>query len=133
MQRKALCYCWGRLLSGEGAGSLQCQEVLLIWIMIVQGPTVFAVGAGGGLLDIILSSSFLSLFNFSLSLGDAGYRLRYCLKELNQIQPTNRTTNQATNHQSSNHQCCCFHSHILHSYVPQVAQLNISIVAHIRH
>ena len=41
---------------------------LLIWIEIGQGPTAFAVGAGGVSLDIFLSSIFLS--SFSLSLGD---------------------------------------------------------------
>ena len=33
-----------------------------------QVPTVLAVGAGGGCLDIFLSS-FISFFSFSLSLG----------------------------------------------------------------
>ena len=39
-----------------------------IWITVGQGPTALAVGAGGGCLDILLSSIFLS--SFSLSLGD---------------------------------------------------------------
>ena len=40
-----------------------------IWIMIVgQGPTALAVGAGGGCSDIFTYLSFLS--SFSLSLGD---------------------------------------------------------------
>ena len=39
-----------------------------IWMIVGQGPIALAVGAGGGCLDILLSS-FLSLI-FSLSLGD---------------------------------------------------------------
>ena len=40
-----------------------------IWIMVGQGPTALAVGAGGGCLDIFLSRlSFL--FSYSLALGD---------------------------------------------------------------
>ena len=37
-----------------------------IWITVGQGPTTIAVGAGGGCLDILLSSflSFLYLFSF---------------------------------------------------------------------
>ena len=40
----------------------QCRGVLLIWIRVGQGPTALAVGAGGGCLDIFLSS----IFNLSL-------------------------------------------------------------------
>ena len=40
-----------------------------IWMIVGQGPTALAVGAGGGCLDIFYSRlSFLS--SFSLSLGD---------------------------------------------------------------
>ena len=40
-----------------------------IWIIVGQGPTALAVGAGGGCLDILFSRlSFL--FSYSLSLGD---------------------------------------------------------------
>ena len=45
----------------------QCRGVLLIWIIVGQGPTALAVGAGGSCLDIF--SSIISLF-FYLSLGD---------------------------------------------------------------
>ena len=50
-----------------------------IWIIVEQGPTALAVGAGGGCLDIFtllyLSSSL------SPSLWEtARYRLKYCLK-----------------------------------------------------
>ena len=33
-----------------------------IWMIVGQGPTVLAVGAGGGCLDILLSSIFTLLF-----------------------------------------------------------------------
>ena len=36
--------------------NFQCRGVLLIWFMVVQGPTALAVGAGGGCLDIFLPS-----------------------------------------------------------------------------
>ena len=61
-----------------------------IWIRVGQGPTVLAVGAGGGCLDIFtLVYPFTPL---SPSLWEtARYRLKYCLKgPLNPIQPTNQ-------------------------------------------
>ena len=45
--------------------SFQCRGVLLIWIRVGQGSTALAVGAGGGCLDIFLSS--ISLFFLPLS------------------------------------------------------------------
>ena len=61
-----------------------------IWISVGQGPTVLAVGAGGGCLDI-----FTLIYPFSPlspSLWEtARYRLKYCLKgPLNPKQPTNQ-------------------------------------------
>ena len=41
--------------------NFQCRGVLLVWMTVGQGPIVLAVGAGGGCLDIFLSSIF-SLF-----------------------------------------------------------------------
>ena len=38
----------------------------IVWITVGQGPTMLAVGAGGGCLDILLST----ILSFSLSLGD---------------------------------------------------------------
>ena len=60
-----------------------------IWITVGQGPTVLAVGAGGGCLDI-----FTLIYPFSPlspSLWEsARYRLKCCLKgPLNRKQPTN--------------------------------------------
>ena len=59
--------------------SFQCRGVLLIWSRVGQGPTVLAVGAGGGCLDIF---SLVYHFSFlSPSLWEtARYRLKYCLK-----------------------------------------------------
>ena len=61
-----------------------------IWITEGQGPTAFAVGAGGGCLYI-----FTLIYPFcplSPSLWEtARYRLKYCLKgPLNLKQPTNQ-------------------------------------------
>ena len=48
--------------------NFQCRGVLLIWIIVGQGPIALAVGAGGGCLDII---TLVYLFDFlSPSLGD---------------------------------------------------------------
>ena len=57
---------------GGGAivqGKLPVPSVLLLWLIVWQGPTAPAVGAGGGCLDIFLSS-LISLFVPPLSLGD---------------------------------------------------------------
>ena len=50
-----------------------------IWMIVGQGPIVFAVGAGGGCLDIftlVCPISPLSPFLWEM----ARYRLKYCLK-----------------------------------------------------
>ena len=65
-----------------------------IWMIVGQGPTVLAVGAGGGCLDI-----FTLIYPFSPlspSLWETTrYRLKYCLKgPLNPKQPTNQSTCQ---------------------------------------
>ena len=70
--------------------NFQCRGVLLTWNTVGQGPIVFAVGAGGGCLDIF---SLLYHFSFlSPSLWEtARYRLKYCLKgPLSPKQPTNQ-------------------------------------------
>ena len=62
-----------------------------ILITVGQGPIALAVGAGGGGLDI--STLIYPFSSFSLSLGDARYRLKYCLKgPLNPKQPINQST-----------------------------------------
>ena len=66
------------------------QGVLLIWLLVGQGLSVLAVGAGGGCLDIF---TLIYLFSpFSPSLWETTrYGLKYCLKgPLNPKQPTNR-------------------------------------------
>ena len=70
--------------------NFRCRGVLLIWIIVGQGPTALAVGAGGGCLAI-----FSLIYHFSLlspSLWEtARYRLKYCLKgPLSPTQPTNQ-------------------------------------------
>ena len=71
--------------------TFQCRGILLIWIIVEQGPIALAVGAGGGCLDIFLSS-FFSLFFFPLW-ETARHRLKYCVKgPLNPKQPSNQPT-----------------------------------------
>ena len=48
-------------------GTIQCQVVLLVWIMLGQGNTMLAVGAGGGSSDIFFLSSIIFLFLLPLS------------------------------------------------------------------
>ena len=70
--------------------NFQCWGVLLICIIVGQGPVALAVGAGGGCLDIF---SLICPFSpLSPSLWEtARYRLKYCLKgPLNPKQPTNQ-------------------------------------------
>ena len=63
-----------------------------IWIVVKQGPTVLAVGAGGGCLDIFSLVYHLSFLTSSLW-ETARYRLKYCLKgPLTPNQPTNQST-----------------------------------------
>ena len=57
------------LLKVEGGGrverrcwvNFQCRGVLLVWMIVGQGPIALAVGAGGGVWTFFLSSIF-SLF-----------------------------------------------------------------------
>ena len=70
--------------------NFQFRGVLLIWIVVGQGPTALAVGAGGGCVDIF---SLIYHFSFlSPPLWEtARYRLKYCLKgPLSPKQPTNQ-------------------------------------------
>ena len=82
----SVCNLFG-LLSTDWGGrvirwcwvNFQCRGVLF-WIIIRQGPTVFAVSAGGNYLDIFLSS-IISLSLLSSSLWQAAkYRIKYSLK-----------------------------------------------------
>ena len=74
--------------------NFQCRGVLLVWMIVGQGPIALAVGAGWGCLDIF---SLIYLFSsLSPSLWEtARYRLKYCLKgPLNPKQPTNQLSRQ---------------------------------------
>ena len=63
-----------------------------IWITVGQVPTAFAVGAGGGCLDIF--TLIYPFFPLSPSLLEtARYRLKYCLKGPLNSKPINQSTN----------------------------------------
>ena len=78
-----LRWCWVSFLWGG---------ILLILLVVGQGPTALAVGVGGGLLVIF---TLIYLFSpLSPSLWEtARYRLKYCLKART-VRP--KTTNQPT-------------------------------------
>ena len=64
--------------------------VLLIWVIVGQGPTALAVGAGGGCLDILSLTYHFPLLSPFFWETDR-YRLKYCLKgPLSPKQPTNQ-------------------------------------------
>ena len=69
----------------------QCRGVLLIWIVVGQGPTVLAVGTGGGLFGHFFSG-LLFLSSYSLSLGDCPIQTEI----LSQRAVKPKSTNQAT-------------------------------------
>ena len=69
-----------------------------IWIIVGQGPTALAVGAGGGCLDIFSLVYHYSFLTPSLW-ETARYRLKYCLKgPLSPNQPTNQNCLSERNH-----------------------------------
>ena len=57
-------------------GSFQCQGILLLWHMVVQGPAVLAAGAGwvGYYLFYFFISSILSSFSNASSVVVSYYR-----------------------------------------------------------
>ena len=71
-------------------GKLPVSGHPIIWMIVGQGPSVLAVGAGTGCLDVFtLIYLFLSLSASHWEM--ARYRLKYCLKgPLNPNQPTNQ-------------------------------------------
>ena len=69
--------------------NFQYRGVLLIWIIVGQGPTALAVGVGGGCLDIISLVYHFSPLSPSLW-ETARYRLKYCLKGPLNPKTTNR-------------------------------------------
>ena len=60
---------WGGRVERKCWVNFQCRGVLLVWMIVGQGPIALAVGAGGGLFGHFFSHLSL-LFSFSLSLGD---------------------------------------------------------------
>ena len=78
------------LILSQVLGKLPVPGRPTIWIIVGQGPTTLAVGAGGGCLDIF--TLIYPFFPLSPSLWEtARYRLKYCLKgPLNPKQPTNQ-------------------------------------------
>ena len=60
-------------------GKLPVPGILLLWVMVGQGPTALAVGVGRGCLDF-----FFFIYHFHLLSPflweTAQYRLKYCLK-----------------------------------------------------
>ena len=79
--------------------NFQCRGVLLLWMIVGQGPIALAIGAGGGLFGHFFSHlSFL----FSFSRETARYRLKYCLKgPLNPKQPTNQPAHEVVSNDFS--------------------------------
>ena len=72
-------------------GNVQCRCILLIWLIVGQGPTALAVGAGGGCLDIFALIYLISPLSPSLW-RTARYRLKYCLEG-----PLNQKKKKKTN------------------------------------
>ena len=77
-----------------------------IWMIVRQGPTALAVGAGGSCLDIFTLIYPLSPLSPSLW-ETARYRLKYCHKgPLNPKQATNQTLKKRFMHVVLN---MCYH------------------------
>ena len=70
--------------------NFQCRSVLLIWIIVGQGPTGLAVGAGGFFFGHFFFYHFS--FSFSLSLGDGPIQTEILSQRV--VKP--KTTNQPT-------------------------------------
>ena len=93
-----LTYESGALPNGRWSGGAMVLGKLpvpgrpTIWIIVGQGLTALAVGAGGGCLDIFTLVYLYSSLSPSLW-KTARYRLKYCLKgPLSPKQPTNQPT-----------------------------------------
>ena len=56
-----------------------CRSVLLILIILGQGPTALAVGVGGGCFDLFFSLIYHFSFISPSFWETARYRLKYCL------------------------------------------------------
>ena len=87
-------FFWGGGGGGWSGGAMALGKLPMpgrptVWIIVGQGPTVLAVGAGGGCLDIFTLIYLFSPLSPSLW-KTARYRLKYCLKV--PLKP--KTTNQ---------------------------------------
>ena len=83
----------GGRVEQRGRVNFQCRSVLLVWMIVGQGPIALAVGASGGCLDIFSLVLSPSLWE------TAPYRLKYWPKGLlNPKQLTNQSSllNQKT-------------------------------------
>ena len=74
--------------------NFQCRGVLLIWILVGQGPTSVAVGAGGGVVWTFFLSSVISLFTLPLSgrRSDIDWNAVWKGRKAQNNQPTNQLT-----------------------------------------
>ena len=94
LERRTLMNGWGWSGGAMALGKLPVPGRPTIWMVIGQGPSALAVGAGGGCLDIFILLYFFSPLSSSLW-KTARYRLKYCLKgPLNPKQPTNQPTHE---------------------------------------
>ena len=93
--------------------NFQCRGVLLIWILVGQGPIVLAVGAGGGCLDIFSLVCQVSLLSPSLW-KTARYRLNYCLNRA--VKPQN---NKQTIYTNCNCVLCRANNQLMGTYFKQ--------------
>ena len=92
--KRFVCSMGGRVVRWSWV-NFQGRGVLLLWVIVGQGPIALAVGAGGGCLDIFTLN--YPFFLLSPSLWEtARCRLKYRLKgRLNLKQPTNHRLQQA--------------------------------------
>ena len=60
--------------------NFQCWGVLLIWMIVGQGPSALAVGAGGGCLDIFSLVYHFSLLSPSLGGTSTSMLPIFCFK-----------------------------------------------------
>ena len=80
---------WGWSGGAKVLGKLPVLGRPTVWITVGQGPTVLAVGAGGGCMDLF--TLIYPFFPRSPSLWEtARYRLKYCLKGPLNPKPTNQ-------------------------------------------
>ena len=87
--------------------NFQCRGVLLIRIIVGQGPTALAVGAGGGCLDIF--SLIYHFFSFSLSLGEGPILTEIMSQRAVKPKTTNQPTQEGCMYETDS---CIDYSHV---------------------